>query len=437
MLRMLLLLPFIIFTLLMVPISAEVVVQKIEMTPPILLPGDIADCKLTLTAMKDCRVTVTFFTPLGIEVEPSSVYIGYLSAGASYTLPFTLKAKKSGIYIINIYIYALNKTIKQVMVVRVEDKYPKIVLHETTFTLNEVNKVDFSISSNLNLTNIIVKPLFDADPRVIYVKDSKGSFKFCPTKQQNLSFEIEFYNGKNYHKIIQIVHPQYKMSKGLILNINTYPTALLYDTIPIIINVTNLRNDVIYSTKITLTSNSGIFLKDYLEIPILKSMESKSFKILYTPIKAGKNVIEVELAYSDELNNVYNIKKSVTIDVSREYALTLGNINIDVKGVSGEICNLGKGKVYNVMIQFGEYRYYIGTIDPQDFDTFELPYANVSFIKVSWNNELGEKFEINFPIKIQHSYKVKGEEHASLIPLIVAIAVLIAVIVIVIKILKR
>jgi len=425
------------FTFLIAPTSAKVVVQEIEITPSILLPGDVADCKITLTAMKDCKITVTFFTPLGIEVEPSSVYIGHLPAGASYTLPFTLKAKESGIYIVNIYIYTLNKTIKQVMVVRVEDIYPKIVLHETTFTLNEVNKVEFSISSPIDLSNIVVKPLFDADPKVIYVKDGKGSFKFCPTKQQNLSFEIEFYNGKNYHRIIQTVHPQYKESKGLVFDINTYPTALLYDAIPLTINLTNLRNDVIYSIKITLKSN-GIFSNDYLEIPILKSMESKSFKILYTPTKAGKDVIEVELEYSDELNNVYKVKKNVTIEVSHEYALTLGNINIDVRGVSGEICNLGRGKVYNVMVQLGEYKYYIGTIDSQDFDTFELPYANVSVIKVSWNNEIGEKFEVSFPINVQYSYEVKKEEReASQIPLIIAVVVLIAVVVIIIKVLKR
>lgn len=432
-----LLLLFIFTTFLIAPTSAKVVVQEIEITPSILLPGDVADCKITLTAMKDCKITVTFFTPLGIEVEPSSVYIGHLPAGASYTLPFTLKAKESGIYIVNIYIYTLNKTIKQVMVVRVEDIYPKIVLHETTFTLNEVNKVEFSISSPIDLSNIVVKPLFDADPKVIYVKDGKGSFKFCPTKQQNLSFEIEFYNGKNYHRIIQTVHPQYKESKGLVFDINTYPTALLYDAIPLTINLTNLRNDVIYSIKITLKSN-GIFSNDYLEIPILKSMESKSFKILYTPTKAGKDVIEVELEYSDELNNVYKVKKNVTIEVSHEYALTLGNINIDVRGVSGEICNLGRGKVYNVMVQLGEYKYYIGTIDSQDFDTFELPYANVSVIKVSWNNEIGEKFEVSFPIKVQYSYEVKKEEReASQIPLIIAVVVLIAVVVIIIKVLKR
>jgi len=432
---LMLLLPLII-VLLIAPASAEVVVQKVEITPSILLPGDIADCKLTLTAMEDCKVTVAIFTPLGIEVEPSSVYIGHLPAGASHTIPFTLKAEKSGTYIVDIYIYT-NKTIKQVLVVRVEDRYPNIILHETTFTLNEVNKVDFSISSPIDLSNIIVKPLFNADPKVIYVKDGRGSFKFCPTKPQNLSFVIEFYNGKNYHKIIQTVHPQYKESKGLVLDINTYPTALLYDAIPLTINLTNLRNDAIYSIKITLKSN-GIFSNDYLEIPILNSMESKSFKILYTPTKAGEDVIEVELEYSDELNNVYKVKKNVTIEVSHEYALTLGNINIDVRGVSGEICNLGRGKVYNVMVQLGEHKYYIGTIDSQDFDTFELPYANVSVIKVSWNNEIGEKFEVSFPIKVQYSYEVKKEEReASQVPLIIAVVVLIAVVVIVIKVLKR
>lgn len=420
-----------------VPASAQVIVSKIEMSPSILLPNDVADCKLTITAYTSTQINgIIFFTPSGIKIEPSSVSrIGLIPAGSSYELPFTLKAEKEeGIHTVYIHIYTSNGTIKQVMNVRVDNSTPEIILSPTTLTLNEVNDVSFYISTPLQISNVIVEPLFNADPRIIHVSNNKGSFSIYPAEPQKLSFKIKFYNGRNYHEVIQTVEPGYSESKGVLVNLSLqYPTVLLEDVIPINVELTNLRQDSIYSVEIAAISDFGNFSESRKEIPVIESMESKSTVFLYSPSKAGTNEITLKITYLDKMNNRYTTTEKIHLNVLNEKTLSISNIEVekDLKGItiSGDISNNGKSRVYNVLLsmQLGNKvkTYYLGSIDPSDFDTFEFsfPASNVTqaVLNAYWSNEIGEKIEIVQIIEVPAS-TVQAEADAGWVVFASAIA---------------
>ncbi len=419
-----------------VPASAQVIVSKIEMSPSILLPNDVADCKLTITAYTSTKINgIIFFTPSGIKIEPSSVSrIGLIPAGSSYELPFTLKAEKEGIHTVYIHIYTSNGTIIQVMNVRAEDMMPEIVIQPTTLTLNEVNNVSFYISTPLQISNVIVEPLFNADPRIIHVTNNKGSFSIYPVEPQKLSFKIKFYNGRNYHEVIQTIEPNYRGSKGVLVNLSLqYPTALLKDVIPINVELTNLRQDSIYTVKITAVSDFGNFSESRKEIPVIQSMESKSTVFLYSPSKAGINEITLRVTYLDKMNNEHTITKRIQINVLNEKPLSVSNIEVekDLKGIriTGDISNNGRSLVYNVLLsmQLGDEvkTYYLGSIDPSDFDTFEFSFpvsnATQAVLNVYWSNKIGEKIEITQTIEVPVS-TVQAEADAGWVVYVSAIA---------------
>jgi len=151
-------------------------------------------------------------------VTPSSISgVGWLSVGQSYEFPFTIKAKESGIYTLTIYINTLNGTIKQSLTIRVVNRMLDVVLDKTILTLNEVNTIHFTITSPVNVENVVVIPLFNANPKIIYVQNGKDSFKFEPKKPQPLRFKICFYNGRNYHEVVRTVNVSYIQSKGILI----------------------------------------------------------------------------------------------------------------------------------------------------------------------------------------------------------------------------
>ena len=425
--------------------SAQVL--KVEINPQTLLPNDIADCKLTITVPQSTRISgITIFSPPEIEVSPSSISnIGLLTPNTYYEFPFTIKAKESGIYTLTIYINTLNGTIKQYMVVRVESKLPEIVLDKTVLTLNEVNKVNFVISSPIKISNVIVEPLFDADPKVIYVGDLRGSFKFEPKKEEPLRFKISFYNGRNYHEIVRTVHVQYKRSKGVLINVTPkYSIALIGDVIPIDVNIANLRGDEIYSINISISG--GIFSKKRVEIPIVKSGESVFTEFEFCSNSSGEKVIKVEVSYSDEFNNIYYAEKDVKIKILNETTVQLSGIELkpNLGGItlSGDVCNNGRSKIYNILVTAianGQTKtYYIDTLDPSDFESFDFTFANATSIalKVKWTNEIGETFEISKVVKAPLIAK-KNIYGTNYFPLLVSVLVLALVVAFVVVILKR
>ncbi len=381
--------------------SAQMV--KIKMEPSTLLPNDVADCKLILTTQQNTYISgISILSPPEIEVKPSSVSgIGYLPS-TSYEFPFMIKAKESGIYTLTILINTMNGTIKQLFVVRVLNIMPDIVLDKTKIILNEVNDVSFTLSSPISINNVIVEPLFDANPKLIYVENGKGNFKFEPEDFKPLKFKIKFYNGKNYHEIVKTIDVEYVQSKGVLINASPeYPNTLIGDVDAVNTQITNLMEDTIYS--VSVKANSSELSKIEEKHSLIDPKDSWKTQFLFCPKKGGRRDISFEVCYSDDLNRHYCEEKSVVINVLNETTIQFSGIEtkIDVGGItlSGDVSNNGKSRMFNILITATSKNqtksYYIDKLDPSDFDTFEFTFPQgVSFtLKSQWMNELGIKFE--------------------------------------------
>ncbi len=427
--------------LLTIPLASAQVV-KVEINPSTLLPNDVADCKLIVSLPQLTYVSgITFYHPSEIEVQPDSISnVGWIQ---SYELPFTVKAKKSGTYIVEVIVNTMNGSIRQAFVVRVESRMPKIVLDKTTFTLNEVNEVGFTVSSPLDISNVIVVPLFDANPNVIYVKEGRGNFKFEPRNPKPLKFKIEFYNGKNYHEVVQTINVEYRKSKGVLINVTPeYPIALIGDVMSIDVQISNLRQDKIYSVKINACD--GEFSMRSMKIPIILAGETKVVRFKWCPKSAGVENLTIDITFLDEFNNEYSEQKTVKVEVLNKTTLQFSGVEIERKvggiTITGDICNNGRSKAYNIFISANGKTYYIDYLDPSDFDSFEIVVpSNVSKIelKVAWTNEIGERFEKIVELTVPKGKTMSHEERYDLLPLIVSVVTLIVVLIMVISAWKR
>ncbi len=427
--------------LLTIPLASAQVV-KVDIYPSTLLPNDVADCKLTISLPQPTYVSgITFYHPSSIEIQPDSISsVGLIQ---SYELPFTIKAKESGTFTVEVIINTVNGSIRQAFVVRVEDRMPQIVLDRTTFTLDEVNEVGFTISSPLDISNVIVIPLFDANPKVIYVKDGTGSFKFEPKKPMPLKFKIEFYNGRNYHEVIQTINAEYRKSKGVLINVTPeYPIALIGDVIGVDVQISNLRQDPIYSVKINACD--GEFSVKSMEIPIISAGDTKVVKLKWCPKSAGTENLTICVTFLDEFNNEYSERKTVNVRVLNETTLQFSGIEIErsIGGITitGDICNNGRSKAYNILISANGKTYYLDYLDPSDFDSFELVVpSNLTKIelKVAWTNEIGERFEKMVELSVPKGKIVTQEERHDILPLAIAISTLFVVLIVVVLAWKR
>ena len=423
--------------------SAQIV--KVEMDPETLLPNDVAHCKIIFTPLRDTHVSeISVFSPAEVDVEPSSVSgAGLIPAGSSYVFPFTIKAKKGGIYTLIAYINTFNGTVKQPIVVRVLDIMPEIVLDKTVLRLNEVNVVSFSVTTPIELDEIVVEPLFDANPKMIYVADGEGEFKFEPVKEEPLKFKIKFYNGKNYHEIVRTIDVTYVQSRGILINASSrYLNTPIGDVNPIDIQITNLRTDTIYS--IGIKAEGDILSIEEIQAPQLKPEETFSTKILFCSRESGHHQINFTVCYSDELNYKHCEVKSVEINVLNESALKFSGIETEVGAdgltITGDVSNNGKSVAYNILISAISKNltktYYIDQLDPSDFDSFEfsLPPTKTVLLKLKWKNEMGESFEESEVVKMSG---VTAATEDGLVTHVIPVIVLIVVLIIVIFAWKR
>jgi len=434
-------LTFLILLFAIIPLTSAQIV-KVEMNPETLLPNDVAYCKIIFTPQRDTYVSgISIFSPSGVDIEPSGVSgVGKIPAGSSYEFPFTMKAKKSGIYTLTAHINTFNGTVKQSIVVRVLDIMPEIVLDKTVLHLNEVNEVSFSVTTPIEFDNIVVEPLFDANPKIIHVADGEGKFKFEPVKEESLKFKIKFYNGNNYHEIVRTIDVTYVQSRGVLINTSPrYLNTPIGDVNPIDIQITNLRADTIYS--ISIKAEGEILSSDEIQTPLLKPEETFLTEILFCSRKSGYHQINFTVCYSDELNYKHCKVKSVDINVLNESALKFSGIETEVGAdgltITGDVSNNGKSVAYNILISAISENltktYYIDQLDPSDFDSFEFTFpitTKAVRLKLQWKNEMGENFEKSEVIKINSPLTATKESSpfTYVIPVIVLIGVLIIVI---------
>ncbi len=395
--------------------SCQFVVTDFKLSSDVILPGDTVEGYLEIqnkgSSTEQLNDIMLFYDKSVVTIEPDYLSnVGVIPPSASYTYHFTVFAKKAGITKVNVWIRSEAKWIKYTFNIIVRKLYPRIIINETII-LNEVNKVHFYVFSPVDIKNIVIKPLFDAEPKEIYLEGNSGYFTFTPRKEQPLKFKIMFYLDKNYHEVVQEVYPKYKESMGLGVNVSlSYTNVVLGDVVEVYLTLVNLRDDDIYFLKILPVAKEGIFHSESEEIPVLSSRESKTIKFLYSPTESGKNLLFFDICYKDRTNELFYVTKLVYIYVSNEYQVALTNLNVETGSVikiRGDVSNQGRSKVYNVLVELNTgdeaKNYFIGSIDPSDFESFEFELKkNVSKaeLRVIWTNELGEKYEFKKKVTI-------------------------------------
>ncbi len=422
--------------LMLIPtVSAEVTV-KYSISPSILLPGDYADCTLTITNVqaRDIFIYSVSVYGNGLYVSPSQFSVGVIPPGGSYILPFSIKAVKPGRYNVQVQINTANGTLIQNILVVVDNNFPTITVTGPVY-VGEVNNLRFIISTPVQLSDVRVEPLFNATPKVVYlgnvVGTATGVVKFLAKNKEPLKFRISFYNGKNYHQITREVTPVYINSKGVMVNVSIpYSSTYIGDCVPIVLQISNLRQDTIYNVTVVGISKLGSFTNSVKKIPTIPSGNIRIVKFMYTPVKSGLDELKFKVIYYDEFGDKYVQNAELRFNVTKALAVSLTNINIaksEFGGieVSGDVSNNGRTEVYNayVIAKCGKTtkEYFIGNIDPSDFQSFDLNLkscsGNITLI-VQWSNIAGKQFELFRTIETKVFPKIKTKSDNT--PLIIA-----------------
>ncbi|MFO7967720.1 MAG: hypothetical protein R6U44_08995 [Archaeoglobaceae archaeon] len=437
--------------LIILPIASAKVSIDVEHSPDTILPGDEVDYTVTLSnkGAYDVKVKeITLYTRL--DVDPDSVSnVGTIPTTSSYDFPFTVEAEKAGSYTIEMHVRTQNETIKRLIPFNVENKQPNIIL-TTPLKLNEVNNLRFYLTNPIgDIEDVTVEPRFDADPKVIYFGDltssQKGIFRYTPESREDLSFKISYYNGRNYHQVVKTVTPEYRETKGIIVNASIpYNSVPVQDIVPLDVTISNLRNDTIYSAKVSASLEGSEKTK---EIASLGSGEDSKVRFQFSPQNVGENTIQVDITYKDELNNHYSETEEVEFFALEGKSMSVSNIRTDQDTdgttISGDVSNSGRSTVYNVLLSMQVNNqvktFYLGSIDTSDFDSFEFEFSDIDasegVLTVSWNNELGEKVELNQEIDLPEERIGQPAEDGNLMVIgsVIAIAILALVAVIWIK----
>lgn len=413
-----------------------------QISPEILLPGDYADVTLILTNPSTTDVKVNSIVISGAKAEPSAIYsVGTIPSGGSYSITFSVKAEKVGRENLEVKISTENETITQNIMVVVDDNFPTLTIASPVYR-GVVNEVSFYVSSPVELKDVRVEALFNAIPKTVYLGDfvggKEGKIKFVPDSDR-LKFKISFYNGRNYHEIEKEVAVELLTPQNVVLNVS-FPYKSLYigDAITIPLEITNLRSDAIYDITVSAESSLGSFSSP-VSIAKLDSGEGKALSFKFSPSKAGEGEAVFRVDYKDELGNEMSVERKFAISVLNSYAVMLTNLNVAREGlkysVSGDVSNNGRSEVYNTyaVAECANFKtnYFIGNIDPSDFQSFELPVECNGSVKVTvqWSNEIGETFAISQTVELKGKSLTEVEENPMPVYISIAVALVILVIV--------
>jgi len=404
--------------LMQVTLTHAQLTATVKFSPAFPLAGDHIRGTLTIsTSSVETISGISFITPL--PVTPKDVSgIGVIPADSVYVLPFTLTAPSPGVYTVKIYISTTNGTLVKTFNINVVKSKPEVVI-TNPIRLDEVNDVHFTLYNPIDAVDVKVIPLFKAYPSTIYA-DKEGSFIFYPKNETPLKFKIEFYNGfpDNFHSYVQTAYPEFVKSRGVSLNASTPHTSYyLCDVIPVSVGISNLRGDTIYSVKVKL--KAGSYEKSVI-IPYIKPDSLKKVTINCPALNPGKQDIEISLCFKDLLNNSYRIVRNVYVNVKPEKAVSISDMSLEKSEngfeITGDVDNNGWSKVYSVTVTAVGKKsksYFIGTIDPSDYDTFDIVTQNATKIVVTWQNELGESFSVSRSVHIGYEKQVVETSNGS------------------------
>jgi len=418
--------------------SGVVAVQSVEVNPQNLFVGDVAEVALTLynPNNQSIKVSLVITDSSGISASPI-LDVGYIASRSSHKVCFPVKAESPGTHTVEARVNSEGYSVNSYFTIFVEEELPGISF-DRNIRLGEVNDVNIIVSSPIKIEKVVIEPLFNSEPDRIFIASieqfAEEPLKFYADNETVYKFWISFYNGDNYHSYIAEITPDFEESKNVFVNTSMpYNSVYLYDAVPIAVELTNLRSDVIYSIKVEAESVKGIF-SEIAEIARLEAGERRTIKMLYSPLESGEDSLEIKVSYEDAFGNIEEIVKRLTVKVLDRPAVSVTSVDIDVKSsgssaqstgpifrpprvstqtatieisISGDISNNGFGKARNVyvFVDLGDTTkdYFMGNIDPSDVESFSIPSTGnerVAKITVEWTNELGETFSFTKEYRI-------------------------------------
>jgi hypothetical protein len=433
-----------IFLLLAFP-SAAITVSY-ELSPEIVLPNGYADCTIIITnnELSPVKINSISFYSSTVEVFPSSVAVGVIGPGSSYTLKVSMRSESVGRNVVEMLVSSENFSISQPIELIVDDRFPQIAVSSPLY-LGEVNELKLLISSPVVLKDLRIEALFNATPRIAYVGVLSGiaqvSFKFYGDSE-DLRFRICFYNGRSYHELERSLKVTYLPSKGISTNIQISRNVLYHgEAAEISIEIANLRNDGIFQIEVQ-PHGKGKFYPEKGKFEKLESGEKRALKFLFSPEESGEVFFQIK--YRDCFGKENEIFEKTSFSVLESEVLKFSNIRKETDygkiRISGEVVNYGHRKAINVLVSAfcNESRVddFIGEVGANDYETFDLEIGCVEFLKLSWWNEAGESFSVVEKIK-DYRPESKGDMLPYYVSIVSAAAVLLLVVFILLRYLKR
>ena len=397
--------------LLLVQVAGAQITLDYEVTLDRIFPGDQVDCYLLIVnpnLHSEKIRSVVFYSDL---VTPRIVTdIGTIPAKTTYRLPFTFKAEEPGRYTVEVKVRTYNGSMTYYIPFTVSSAYPVLRLENPEVTVGERNVLRVSVDWNDNVT---VRPLFNATPSESYGRSFE--FVYYPEKMESLGFEIEFMNGENLHRIVRYVNVTWNEPKGVVMNVTYNRNAYENEAISIRVGVANLRNSPVYAVTVSVEGAEK-------EVPLLNPGETRNFEF---HVMANRT-IRIALSYLDEKGTRHEVLDSREISIINESAVQLCSYEFDKGMLTGEVCNFGSTEVGNVIVSFGDKRYFIGSIMPEDYEVFSIK-TNLTngTLDISWKNAAGEVLSTTARME-GGSVKVRVSESGSEIVMVsAAIAVVI------------
>jgi hypothetical protein len=231
---------------------------------------------------------------------------------------------------------------------------------------------------------------------------------------ETVQFSLQFNNGENVRYTNTTAPINSLPSREIQISLEKYPNEVLrYDTVVFSGNITNLRQDTIYSLIMSIEGDGIVSSRDVV-LPALSSMDSVPFTIRVTPISSGTKHLTLTYMYSDVLGKIYTGSTDLYIQVPDKDVLSLNGVEIKKDGIElniiGDVSNLGnyevKGVTVSVLASDSEESYFIGALAPSDFNSFDINIPvkeNTSTITISiqFVTGVGQLITIqqNLPVK--------------------------------------
>ena len=399
-------------------IAAEIT----SITPSTPFPGDKINVEIAIINPGTDPLNIDEVTVYGNGMKvltPSIKNMGTIPPGESLNLNLIFQAEKEGFFAPLIIIRSDDSIAKLQPQISVDSTPPGIII-PGTIKLGEMNNISFTIFNPRGGTirNVIIDIIGEnamVSPASFYFGDIQpyssvsGHLTCYFTQPGKLIFKITFYSDSTKREIEIQPELRFSESKGVKIDVPGKIKIRKYDTGMLNITVANLRDDSIYN--LTLSIEGSVDFRE-IYIPELKPSEFRPETVEFVPYTSGEYTIYVLYSYEDFFGTKKTGKIPVKLIVDENPVIGVSGVEVKIENsevrIVGDVINTGKNPVLGVTVEgnYGEETksYFIGRIDPSDFNSFELTFsknnASEILLNIRFTDSLNKIREINHSIPV-------------------------------------